>query len=346
MNILLTGATGFLGKQLVNDLLSDGHHIFILARNEKKAESLMSDVRNQDRVTAVYGDITMPLLGVKKDKLKALKNKIDAVYHMAALLSFDPADKEKTDFINIDGTKNVLEFCEKLIVSKLLYVSTAYTIGMETQGKEELYDVNRQFVNNYEESKCHAEHIVYSYKDRMQVCILRPAIIIGDSKTGEAKTNFGLYGLLRGIHILKRRMEKRETPNTFHILIEKDASSNLVPVDYVSSILKAALTYGENGKVYNIANPNPSTQEKVINIIKDVLNIPYLEGMSYKNEKDLTEEEKNFNQPLSVFKNYLSRTIHFPCENTKELIEQSNIELLDMDDVMLKVIVKGFLKRD
>ena len=346
MNIFLTGATGFLGKQLVNDLISEGHNVYILARNEKKAESLMRDVRNQDKVTVVYGDITMPLLGVEKDNIKALKNNIDAVYHMAALLSFDPADRQKTHTINIEGTKNVLEFCEKVIVSKFLYVSTAYTIGMETQGKEELYDVNREFVNNYEESKCLAEHIVYSYKDRMQICILRPAIIIGDSKTGEAKTNFGLYGLLRGLHILKRRMEKKESerPNTFHLLIEKDATSNLVPVDYVSSILKAALTKGENGKIYNITNPNPPTQEKVINIIKDVLDIPYLEGMSYNNAENLTEEEKMFNQPLSVFKNYFSRTIHFPCENTKKLIEQSNIDLLDMDDEMLKIIIKGFLR--
>jgi nucleoside-diphosphate-sugar epimerase len=346
MNIFITGATGFLGKRLVSDLLAEGHKLFVLVRQMRKAENLLSSLREDQRrsVYIIEGDITKQQLGISIPTLNELRNNIDAIYHMASYLSFDPGKREETIKINIDGTRRTLDLCQFIGCPKFLYISTAYTLGEDVLGKEALYSLDRSFVNTYEETKCHAEHIVTSYNQKMDVMILRPSIIIGDSVTGKAETSFGMYGLLKSVQLLKRKISRNPEwqKNTYHLLLDRNVTSNLVPVDYVTKVLISALYNGENGKIYNITNPNPPTQDSVFKAIVEVLDFPNIKVKHFKYAGQLNDMEKAFNESLSVFRSYWSRSILFPCENTTELLLRSNKELLNMDYSMLKRIVGGF----
>ncbi|MFP3381741.1 SDR family oxidoreductase, partial [Bacillus sp. SIMBA_069] len=76
-----------------------------------------------------------------------------------------------------------------------------------------------------------AEHLVFSHSDKMEVVIVRPSIIIGDSRTGEADTNFGLYGLLKGLCVLKRRASRTAgwQNQTYRMRLDVNVQTNLVP---------------------------------------------------------------------------------------------------------------------
>ncbi|MCA1030248.1 SDR family NAD(P)-dependent oxidoreductase [Bacillus timonensis] len=348
MNILITGATGFLGTNLVKKLVQNGHLIYVLARSEKKFEELIKkiEVQHRKQVIQIQGELTKKNLGLHEDFLQSLVGEIDTIYHTAAYLSFDEEKREDLLSINIDGTKHVLEVADTLKVKKFIHVSTAYTLGTRTIGTETLYPTDSTFINSYEESKCKAEHLVMSYQNSFDVTIMRPAIIIGDSETGEAGTTFGLYGILRAIELLKKKtVRKKADVASYRLLMDKYTLSNIVPVDYVVNVLYLGLIYGEKNTIYHITNPTPPSNEKVFNMIKEVYDFDLISLASYQEKATLTDEELKINQPLEVFKDYLNRTIVFEDGNTASLLRKVNQTTLNMDEAMLNRILTGYRDR-
>ncbi|WP_158217533.1 SDR family oxidoreductase [Lottiidibacillus patelloidae] len=347
MNILLTGATGFVGKRLIKELIVEGHELYLLVRSEYKYQTLLESLSKSDaqKVHAIYGDITSINLGISQLVADDLKHNIDAIYHMAALLSFDENRKDETFRINVEGTKNVLEFAKAIAVTKFIYVSTAYTLGKKTYASETLHNTNGLFVNPYEESKCATEHLALEYNKYFEVSIMRPSIIIGDSVTGEADTTFALYGLLRGLKLLKRKVSKQDNwqETNYRLKIEPKTASNIVPVDYVAKVLALGLKYAEANKIYHITNPNPPSHESVFELIREVLDFPNLELSPHLEPQYFSEMELFLNSPLSVFHEYWDRTITFEIENTKELLSSAGEKELDLTLETLKKIISTFV---
>ncbi len=319
--------------------------MYLLVRKSSRLDSFMKNEGKNysSKIHIIEGDVTDRYLGLTSQLLDALQGKIDAIYHAAALLSFDEKDKDKTFMINVQGTENVLDFALKIGCPKVLYISTAYTVGKEVSGSEALYSTDRSFVNPYEASKCKAEHLVYGYKDSLKIAILRPSIIIGDSKTGNADTNFGLYGFLKGIKILKKRADRNLNKNPYKLVLDPDIAQNLVPIDYVIDVLTAALNHSKNGDIINITNPNPPLQSEILSIVKEVLDFPQLELHSFLSREEMTNEELGFHHSMAIFNSYFQRTIDFPTANTKKMLSSAGVPLLDMDRQMLKRIIKVFL---
>ncbi|WP_110114132.1 SDR family oxidoreductase [Bacillus sp. CGMCC 1.16541] len=348
MNIFLTGATGFLGKRLIQNLLNQEHQIYVLVRNKNKFSTLRESLLPQhvSHVHPIYGDITDEKLKVSPTDYEKIEGQIDAIYHMAALLSFDPVDKDATFDVNVAGTRNVLEFAKAICAKKFFYVSTAYTLGTSEQGDEQLYSTDRLFVNYYEESKCRSEHLVYSYKEHFNVYIMRPAIIIGDSVTGEADTSFALYGLLKGLKLLKRKVSRLENwqNNTYRLLINPSTQSNFVPVDYVADVLTIGLTYAQPNTIYNITNSKPPSHRMVFDIVKELMEFPNLEMVAEPDTHTLSKEELFINEPLKVFHSYWNRSITFKNEHTKEMLKEAGQAELEMDEQMLKRIIGNSVK--
>ncbi|WNF38272.1 SDR family oxidoreductase [Bacillaceae bacterium IKA-2] len=346
MNVFITGATGFLGTELVKSLVKEGHDVYLLIRSMKKARALLEKLPTGERqqVNFIEGNLETTKLGMTDQAVKKLGDKIDIIYHTAAFLSFDETLRAEIFKTNLEGTKYVLEFAKEINVPKFIYVSTAYTLGNQTNGYEKLYSLDTNFVNSYEESKCHSEHIVMSYSDTFDVAIMRPSIIIGDSITGEANTTFGLYGILKTVQLLKKRSIRLDKELYVRLLVDKDAVANIVPVDYVVQALLLAMNSSNNKSVYNVTNPNPPTNELIFQIVKDAYNFKTLDIASIEAASDLTEFELSFNKPLEVFKDYINRSIYFESENTNELFNQKGLAPLKMDADMLYRIISGYNK--
>ncbi|KON87729.1 short-chain dehydrogenase [Sporosarcina globispora] len=345
MNILITGANGFLGKKLSVKLLEQGHNLYLLVRNRKRLDSFMAKEGDaySSQIHILEGDVTEEHLGLNRQLVNSLKGKIDAVYHSAALLSFDEKDRDRTYKVNVGGTENVLNLALEISCQKVLYISTAYTVGKETVGAETLYSSDRCFVNPYEASKCEAEHLVYKFRNNLDIVILRPGIIIGDSRTGVADTNFGLYGFLKGIKILKKRAMRRQDAQSCTIFLDPEVAQNFVPVNYVIDVLDAALVHGKNGSIFNITNPNPPLQSEVYAIVKEVLDFPQLKMYPPSLNAEMTNEEKAFHDSMSIFHSYFQRTIDFPSDNTAKMLAAAGVPMLQMDREALKRIIAGYL---
>ncbi|MCM3733061.1 SDR family oxidoreductase [Fictibacillus nanhaiensis] len=344
MIIFLTGATGFLGGRLIQNLAREGHTLFVLARNLQKAEQLLQKTADlKGDIHIIQGDITDPDLGMNKETEQVLINKIDVFYHMAALVKFDLDLKEELFQINYTGTKHALEAAKKIGVSHFYYVSTAYTLGMDETAKEELHSLDRSFNNPYEESKCRAEHLCMEYKEFFNVTILRPAIIIGDSKTGEADSKFTLYGLMRSLEVFKKRFQRKGlTDRVFHLLCEEGSTQNLVPVDYVADVLSDVLQKGRENHIYHITNSKPPMSADVFQIMREKADLELFKLAPYDYEPNLNEEEKLLNNVVEVYKNYLNRNITFDDSNTQELLAMLGKKSLRMDEEMIKRIIKGY----
>jgi nucleoside-diphosphate-sugar epimerase len=344
MNIFLTGATGFLGGRLIQNLAREGHTLYVLARNLQKAEKLLKKVAGfTGEVHVIKGDITAPNLGIDKETEQDLINKIDVFYHMAALVKFDLDLKEELFTINYDGTKHALDAAEKFGVSHFYYVSTAYTLGKGEFAQEELHSLEQSFNNPYEESKCKAEHLCMEYKQSFHITILRPAIIIGDSKTGEADSKFTLYGLMRSLEVFKKRFQRKGLGDkVFHLLCEEGSTQNLVPVDYVADVLSDVLFKGRENNIYHITNSRPPLSADVFQIMRTKADLQPFKLASYSYEPYLDEDEKQLNQMIEVYKNYLNRMIAFDDSNTQELLASLDKEPLSMDEKMIERIITGY----
>lgn len=347
MNVFITGGTGFLGTELVKRLVSESHHVYLLIRNRKKGNSLLETIKIEyhHQINFVEGELTKEKFGLQSNELKKLTNKIDIVFHTAAFLSFDETMRDEIFQVNVEGTRNVLHFASLIECKKFIHVSTAYTLGNRTFGKEELYPLNSQFINSYEESKCHAEHLVMAHHDHFDVSIMRPAIIVGDSVTGEANTTFGLYGVLKAIQLLIRRSDREGKEINVRLVMDKETKSNLVPVDYVINALLVGMYHSKNNTIYHITNSNPPTNELITGVIKNVYDYKSITLINEEDAEILSPLEATINNSLQVFEDYLNRSISFDDSNMQELLQKHKIQSLAMNKEMLNTIINGYESR-
>jgi long-chain acyl-CoA synthetase len=249
--VLLTGATGFLGMEVLARYLErTDRRVYALvrgpddravaARLERTLHSLFGEGHSYgERVVAVRGDITRAGLdlGEEGDRLAA---HISEIVHGAASVSFE-LDLQAAREVNVEGTRRVLEFAERCWargrLRRLSHLSTAYVAG-DHAGRfaEEDLDVGQRFRNPYERSKFEAEVLVARWRARLPITVLRPSIIVGDSHTGWTSSFNVLYWPLRAF----ARGAYLALP------ARRDAPVDVVPVDYVADAV-IALTEQPDG---------------------------------------------------------------------------------------------------
>jgi thioester reductase-like protein len=210
--VLLTGATGFVGMQLLARYLeSTERRVYLLVRGGSDGE-VAARVKNTlrclfgpdhpyaERVVAVRGDITRPCLGIRRSSDR-LADQVSEIVHCAATVSFE-LGLEASRATNVDGTARMLEFAERCQgrggLRRFTYISTAYVAG-EHRGRfsEDDLDVGQRFRNPYEQSKFEAECLVAQQRKRLPVTVLRPSIIVGERSNGWTVSFNVLYWPLR-----------------------------------------------------------------------------------------------------------------------------------------------------
>lgn len=197
--ILLTGATGFVGMELLVRILEQSDRdvvALVRADDDEAAQARVDEVvakilppaerPRRGRVRALAAELTAPGLGLAPATRDRLAAEVGAVVHCAASISF-VLDVEDARRINVDGTREILALAElasaRGSLDRVVHVSTAYVAGeregvvLETDG-----DVGQAFRNTYEQTKLEAEEAVRA--SGLPAAILRPSIIVGDSATG------------------------------------------------------------------------------------------------------------------------------------------------------------------
>jgi thioester reductase-like protein len=206
--------------------------------------------RVKGRIGLVTGDITAQGLGIDKKRARELRAALTEAYHLAAVYDL-AVSREVGRRINVEGTKNVLEFLgEAKGFDRLHYVSTAYVSG-DHYGtfRETDLDVGQGFKNHYEETKFQAE--VEVARSRVPRTIYRPGVVVGDSRTGET-------GKFDGPYFVLRAMERLPSPGAFVRLGLGRGTVNVVPVDFVVEALsRLSASEVSRGKTYHLTDPHP-----------------------------------------------------------------------------------------
>ena len=284
-HILLTGATGLLGRYLLRDLMLADVPVAAVVRGnrrqsaEDRIEALMGtweDIlqRKMPRPYVLEGDITEPFLGLDATDRHWVDQNCDSLLHNAASLSFVATSKEGEPYrSNIKGTQNALNLCEETGIRDFHHVSTAYVAGLRSgRIMENDLDLGQQMSNPYEESKMAAEKMVRSAKFLSPPTIFRPAIIVGDSKTGFTSTFHGFYACLELAHTLIGSMgmlgSQSERQKKIRISLDGTETKNFIPVDWVSSVISSIVTHPQHhGQTYHL-----TPRERVSTVvIRDVL---------------------------------------------------------------------------
>jgi nucleoside-diphosphate-sugar epimerase len=236
VTVLLTGATGFLGMEVLLRLLETGdeEEVVALVRGADQREAdarlgaaldLVGAPRDQrHRVRAVRGDLTGPAPVAPADTT--------AIVHCAASVSFGlPLDEARA--INVEGTRRVLDLAQGLAgLERVVHVSTAYVAGRHAgRFRERDLWVGQEFRNTYERTKAEAEALVRERAGDLPAVVVRPSIVVGESSSGWTPAFNVIYPALRAF----ARGLLRELP------VRRNARVDLVPVDYVADAIVHAL---------------------------------------------------------------------------------------------------------
>jgi long-chain acyl-CoA synthetase len=265
--LLLTGATGFLGMELLCRYLErSDRHIYALVRARDEGEAALrlgsaiervcgDGERFGGRWTAVPGDICEPGLGMDAETTRRLEEDVDEILHGAATVSFSLPLPESRK-VNVEGTWGLLGFAEQCQAAGGLrsfsYVSTAYVAGDHPGSfSEEQLNVGQGFRNGYERSKFEAEQLVQGAAERLPVKIFRPSIIVGECESGRTASFNVLYPPLKAL----------EAGSTPAIPGRSSTPVDVVPVDFVAdAVFELAGEPAPSGEVNHlVAGPRAMT---------------------------------------------------------------------------------------
>ena len=272
--VFITGFPGFIAGRLVERLAIEGARLLLLVQPSlvERARQDIARIVNERGVSAnnfriFPGDITVENLGMSLSELQTARAETTTIFHLAALYDLAVA-RDLGIRINVGGTHHVNNFARSLRnLRRYHYVSTCYVAGrrkgviLETELKHEA-----GFRNYYEESKHLAELEVESLKSEVPVTIHRPAVVCGDSQTGETAKYDGIYNLIHYLLRMPRFVSLLNIGN-------RKVSLNLVPVDFVIEAM-TALAQDERsvGKTLQLADPDPLTTHELFNEIARKIN--------------------------------------------------------------------------
>lgn len=367
--ILLTGATGFLGAFLLDELLQQTQaKIYCLVRaasleegKQKIASTLKSYLQGRHalnpRIIPVVGDLSKPFFGLHEQQFSQLASTVDVIYHAGACVNLIYPYSALRE-INVIGTQEVLRLATSIKIKPVHFISTLdvfpstrYTKLNLLQEQDELASCEG-LDDGYAQSKWVAEKLVMAARNRgIPVTIYRPGMISGHSETGASKTDDLVCRLLKGL------IQMASAPNL-------DLQISLTPVDYVSSaIVHLSQQSSSLGKAFHLTNLQPISLAELMSASRD-FGYP-IEQIAYEQwqEKLLQlQSSDNFLSPLaSLFAttpDELTAPIErssmvwqvFDCQNALAGLADSDISCPPINNKLLATyfsyfIHSGFLDR-
>ncbi len=344
MIYFVTGASGFIGKRLVQKLLArDGAIVYFLMRNPtpERLERLRKFWSlGAESAIPIEGDILKPGFGVSAGNIETLKGKVDHVFHLAAVYDL-AADAQIELETNIAGTRNAVHFAKEIGARRFHHMSSIAAAGLyEGVFREDMFDEARGLDHPYFKSKHESEKAIRR-ECAVPWRIYRPGIVVGDSKTGEMDKIDGPYYFFSVIKRIRGLL-----PQWAPMVGIEGGRINLVPVNFVTSAIDhIAHVDGLDGRAFHLTDPHPHRVGEVMNIFAHAghapdisvrinigllrhLPVPLLNGIAQLPSMRRLQHAimKDWSLPDDVF-TFFSYPTRFDCTETQRILEPAGIEV-------------------
>ncbi len=265
MQYFVTGATGFIGKRLVKKLLSRKGSVVYFLMRESSRDKLPALLEywgtTKARAIPVFGDLRSAKLGVSKDDSKKLTKTIDHFFHLAAIYDM-MAGADDQIAVNVEGTRNTVEFANAIQAGCLHHVSSIAAAGMyEGIFREDMFDEAEGLQHPYFATKHDSEKIVRK-ETKGAWRVYRPGLVVGDSKTGEMDKIDGPYYFFKLIQRIRQLL-----PPWMPTIGLEGGRINIVPVDYVVNAMDHIAHQPKlDGGCFHLTDSDPLRVGEVLNV--------------------------------------------------------------------------------
>jgi len=284
MSYFVTGATGFIGRNLIERLLQREGTIYALVRAGSRGR--LEELRTSwgadgARIVPVSGDLTQAGLAVSEEDLVAMRGEIDHFFHLAAIYDIT-ANAEAQEIANVEGTRHALELAGAVEAGCFHQVSSIAAAGLyRGEWREDMFEEAEKLDNNpYFRTKHESERLVRESARPWRV--YRPGIVVGDSRTGEIDKIDGPYYFFKSL-----QRARKVLPSWLPIAGIEGGEINIVPVDFVASAIDHIAHEPDlDGRAFHLTDPNPRTAGEVINIFAKAADAPQ---MAFRAGTEITE---------------------------------------------------------
>jgi NAD(P)-dependent dehydrogenase (short-subunit alcohol dehydrogenase family) len=344
MNYFVTGATGFIGHNLVGRLLQREGTIYALVRAGSRGR--LEELRTAwgadgARVVPIDGDLAQPGLGVSEEDLLTLRGDVDHFFHLAAIYDM-AAGAEAQEAANVEGTRHAVELAGAIEAGCFHQVSSIAAAGLyKGTWTEDMFEQAEDLdTHPYFRTKHESERVVRE-ECRRPWRVYRPGIVVGDSRSGEIDKVDGPYYMFKLL-----QQARRVLPAWLPTLGIEGGEINIVPVDYVvAAIDHIAHQPDLDGQAFSLTDPKPKTAGEVLNLFARAADAPQA---AVQLDSGITDPVTNLARaglrflppargalkagldrlgiPPAVL-NYVNYPTHFDSTKAQEALEGSGIEV-------------------
>jgi thioester reductase-like protein/short-subunit dehydrogenase len=272
MRYVVTGGTGFIGRRVVSQLLArdDAAEVWVLVRRGSLARFERLALDWGPRAKPLVGDLTAADLGLTDDALADLGT-VDHVVHCAAIYDIT-APEAAQRAANVEGTRAVIDLARRFDAT-LHHVSSIAVAGTyRGEYTEDDFDVAQDLPTPYHQTKFEAELLVRSAQG-LRYRVYRPAVVVGDSRTGEMDKVDGPYYFFGVLAKLAR------LPKFTPIALPDTGRTNIVPVDFVVDALVALMHVEDrDGQTFHLTAPKTIGLRGIYRGVAEAAGLPPLRG--------------------------------------------------------------------
>jgi short-subunit dehydrogenase len=273
MNYFVTGATGFIGRNLVQRLLKREGTVYALVRagSRGRLEELRTSFGPDGaRVVPIAGDLALPGLGVSEEDQLTLRGDVDHFFHLAAIYDMT-AGSEAQEIANVEGTRHAVELAGAIEAGCFHQISSIAVAGLyKGEWREDMFEeAERLDTHPYFRTKHESERVVREECSRPWR-VYRPGIVVGDSRSGEIDKVDGPYYAFKLL-----QQARRVLPAWLPAVGIEGGEINIVPVDYVTDAIDyIAHKPGLDGQAFSLTDPNPKSAGEMINLFARAADAP------------------------------------------------------------------------
>jgi short-subunit dehydrogenase len=344
MNYFVTGATGFIGRNLVKRLLQREGTVYTLVRagSRGRLEELRTAFGPDGaRVVPISGDLAQPGLGVSEEDLLTLRGEVDHFFHLAAIYDM-AAGSEAQEIANVEGTRHAVELAGAIEAGCFHQISSIAAAGLyRGEWREDMFEQAEKLdTHPYFRTKHESERVVREECQRPWR-VYRPGIVVGDSRTGEIDKVDGPYYFFKLL-----QQARRVLPSWLPAVGIEGGEINVVPVDFVADAIDhIAHKPGLDGETFSLTDPAPKTAGEVVNLFARAADAPQA---ALRLDSDVTDPATSLVKtglrffppakrvvkaglgqlgiPAGVL-NYINYPTHFDSTNTQAALQGSGISV-------------------